>query len=71
MDEDDRVVEAEVALLDRQREAVIVGIRARLDEPGAEECRDCGEEIDEARRKAMPSAVRCVRCQGLFERRGK
>lgn len=32
-------------------------------------CIDCGEEIEPARRKAKPDAVRCVDCQGKWERR--
>ena len=27
-------------------------------------CEDCGEEIPEARRRAVPGVRRCVRCQG-------
>lgn len=30
-------------------------------------CQDCGEEIPEARRKAMPGCTRCVGCQGQHE----
>jgi phage/conjugal plasmid C-4 type zinc finger TraR family protein len=33
------------------------------------ECVDCGEDIDAARRKALPSAVRCMRCQEEAETR--
>ena len=32
-------------------------------------CEDCGEEIEEARLKAMPFAVRCIDCQTKKERR--
>ena len=31
-------------------------------------CVDCGDEIDPARREAMPSAVRCLPCQSDAER---
>ena len=34
----------------------------------AAECEDCGEEIPEARRKAMPGVYQCVRCRELFEK---
>jgi phage/conjugal plasmid C-4 type zinc finger TraR family protein len=30
-------------------------------------CVDCGVEIGEERRRALPSAVRCVTCQGSWE----
>jgi len=32
------------------------------------ECIDCGEEIDPARLRAKPDAVRCIDCQTKFER---
>jgi phage/conjugal plasmid C-4 type zinc finger TraR family protein len=31
------------------------------------ECIDCGEEIPEARRLAVPGCTRCVECQADFE----
>lgn len=36
---------------------------------GADECQDCGEPIEAARREAAPFAVRCVPCQAAVERR--
>ncbi len=30
-------------------------------------CEDCGEEIPEARRKAVPGCRRCIDCQTLHE----
>ena len=33
----------------------------------ATECRDCGDNIPEARRQAAPGTQRCVKCQGAFE----
>ena len=44
-------------------------VQARLQGQGAEFCVDCDEEIPAARRKAYPSAVCCVECQSLRERR--
>lgn len=44
-------------------------VQARLQGQGAEECEDCGIDIPAARRKAYPSAVCCVECQSLRERR--
>lgn len=32
------------------------------------DCIDCGDEIDEDRRRCMPSAKRCFLCQNLYER---
>jgi phage/conjugal plasmid C-4 type zinc finger TraR family protein len=33
-----------------------------------EECAECGEEIPEARRKAIQGCMLCVHCQALEER---
>jgi phage/conjugal plasmid C-4 type zinc finger TraR family protein len=71
MEDDDNAVAASEALIERQTETAIAGIRASLEEAGTDACIVCGEEIEEARREALPSATRCVGCQGLFERRGK
>jgi phage/conjugal plasmid C-4 type zinc finger TraR family protein len=38
-------------------------------EPSAEECEECGDEIPEARRLAMPGCKLCVFCKEIFERR--
>ena len=32
-------------------------------------CDDCGEEIPKDRLKAVPGAIRCIRCQSKSERR--
>jgi phage/conjugal plasmid C-4 type zinc finger TraR family protein len=44
---------------------------AQLDAPGNERCADCHEPIPPARRRALPSAHRCVECQAFFERIGR
>lgn len=33
-------------------------------------CCDCGERIDARRLRALPSAIRCLPCQGRLERVG-
>lgn len=66
MDEIDQAQRREAAYiaeqLDRQRSS------AALDAPGNELCADCGEPIPEQRRRALPSAIRCVDCQAFAER---
>jgi len=42
--------------------------RVHEDAAGAEICADCGAEIPLERRRAVPSAIRCVVCQAYFER---
>lgn len=34
-----------------------------------EECEDCGDEIPQARRKAVPGVTKCIYCQERSERR--
>lgn len=42
--------------------------RARLPTgPGEIHCQDCGDEIPEARRRAMPGARTCVACQSAHD----
>lgn len=41
---------------------------ARLSEGSYGVCEDCGQKIPEARLEAEPTALRCVRCQDLYER---
>ena len=36
--------------------------------PSLLECEDCGAEIPEARRKALPGVRLCVKCQAKIER---
>jgi phage/conjugal plasmid C-4 type zinc finger TraR family protein len=46
-------------------------MRARASMPSGEgrtHCVDCGEEIPEARRRAMPGALTCVPCQSSHDR---
>jgi len=57
------------------REAAYLGdrlaaqrLKAALDAPGTAECADCGDPIPKARRRALPSAIRCLNCQEYFER---
>jgi phage/conjugal plasmid C-4 type zinc finger TraR family protein len=57
----------EGAVLDQIDDTITDGIltaRARLPSgDGAERCDECGDEIPEARRKALPGARTCVGCQ--------
>ncbi len=55
------------AVLDQIEDTVSDGVRAaRARMPvgeGSAECVECGEEIPEARRKAIPGVHTCVACQ--------
>lgn len=51
----------------RRRARGIDAARQTLSREGEQFCRDCGEEIPEQRRAALPSATRCIVCQSEFE----
>lgn len=44
---------------------------AELSQQGSEICADCHDEIPLERRRAMPSAIRCIGCQEFAERLGR
>lgn len=46
-------------------------IRESLLGDGQDECEDCLAIIPEARRTAMPNAIRCAPCQGVLEAKGR
>jgi len=41
--------------------------RNRPTGPAATHCEDCGDEIPEARRRAVPGCRRCIDCQTFHE----
>ena len=51
----------------------VAAVRRQLErqaaEPSAEECEECGDEIPEARRLAVPGCKLCVFCKEKQERR--
>ena len=49
-------------------EKAIQSVRANTYQgESALECVECGDEIPEARRKALPGVKRCVECQSRYE----
>lgn len=68
--------ESDIALAiereDNMRDRTIRSIQAAILIDGGSEvldCEDCGDEIPEARRRAIPSTRRCITCQTRAERR--
>ena len=49
-----------------ERDAALAN-RIHYEPNAATECEECGREIGEARKKAMPSATLCIRCQSKKE----
>ncbi|MFV0642935.1 MAG: TraR/DksA C4-type zinc finger protein [Sphingomonadaceae bacterium] len=64
----ERQIEAGIAAEDAARAREIARIRAQMVLKGDEYCMDCGDEIGTERRAALPSAMRCIACQNIFER---
>ncbi|WP_457812940.1 TraR/DksA C4-type zinc finger protein [Sinorhizobium meliloti] len=54
--------------VEQEKEAAITAARSALAGHGLNECEECGKPIGEARRRAMPSATRCILCQDTHER---
>lgn len=53
---------------ERSRDIALSKVVGALKGQGREDCEDCGEDIPDERRKAVPSATRCIGCQQRFER---
>ncbi|MBK8157972.1 MAG: TraR/DksA C4-type zinc finger protein [Rhodospirillaceae bacterium] len=66
-DEMDQVQRLNEFHRDRALEAQQRRVRVDAAEPGRKDCRDCGETIPAARRRAQPNARRCRSCQDDFE----
>jgi len=56
---------------EQQRELALAQVLRRVRAAGESltHCIDCGVDIAEARRQAVPGCQRCVDCQAIFERR--
>ncbi len=61
------------AVQDQIDDTVMDGVlraRAQMPSGGAEtHCRECGEEIPEARRRVLPGVRTCVECQSVRDAR--
>jgi len=58
-------------LREEQQRAEALACRVQYQGESAHECGDCGSEIPEARRKAVPGCQLCIECQSRQEvRRG-
>lgn len=52
---------------ERERDASIARVTAKLDGDSESQCIDCGAEIPAQRRNAVPGVKRCIDCQEDFE----
>lgn len=60
-------MDAIVERIEEQR-AIDIAAARTPSRPGSLTCEDCDAVIPEARRAAMPSATRCIRCQEEMEK---
>jgi phage/conjugal plasmid C-4 type zinc finger TraR family protein len=65
------IVDEAAVVIERVRSEGVRRVAAALATEGEAECIGCGEEIEPARRAAMPSATRCIVCQGRVEARDR
>jgi phage/conjugal plasmid C-4 type zinc finger TraR family protein len=64
---DEKYLEQASRQEEKQREAAMRNVQARLEGDGQSDCKDCGEPIPCDRREAVPGANRCIKCQSTFE----
>lgn len=64
------IVDLNLAEIDRDADELrrIDTALVRLSEGSYGSCEDCGQRIPEARLEAEPTALRCIRCQELYEK---
>lgn len=67
MDDIDRYTQLEHDMVERQLREVRNSVTESGMLMGVEFCEDCDAEIPMARRKAIPSTIRCVSCQEEYE----
>ncbi len=68
----ERQYETAALFAEREREAAIARRKkiASQSVRGDGICIECDRSIPEARLKASPGAIRCIECQGEYERQG-
>ncbi len=64
---DEKYHEQAAQLAQNRCEDALKAAHNALAQPGQANCEHCGAAIPEQRRLAMPSAIRCVRCQQNYE----
>ena len=60
-------------LMERRMQAALANrpVWIGLDPAANPECEDCGHEIPQARRDALPWVATCIECQSIREQRGR
>lgn len=65
MDDADRATDLELERVQKRLSSITHQLKQL---PEDDFCIECGDEIGEERRRAMPNSVRCITCQDLLER---
>ena len=65
------IIDNASTLEDLQRDAALSMHRLNHSAVSATHCEECGDKLQDARRKAYPGCTMCVSCQGEMELRKK
>ncbi|HHT2661223.1 TPA: TraR/DksA family transcriptional regulator [Citrobacter freundii] len=65
------IIDQVSALEEMMRDHAIQAHRLNRNAVSAEHCAECGEDIPEPRRAAVPGCQTCAECQGVIELRNK
>ncbi|ELK6102007.1 TraR/DksA family transcriptional regulator [Citrobacter freundii] len=65
------IIDNASTLEDLQREAALSMHRLNHSAVSATHCEECGDKLQDARRKAYPGCTMCVSCQDDAERRNR
>ncbi|MFB4504340.1 TraR/DksA family transcriptional regulator [Enterobacter hormaechei subsp. xiangfangensis] len=65
------IIDTAAEIEELQRNAALSAHRLNRNAVSAEHCVDCGDDIPEQRRAAVPGCQTCAECQGVIELRSK
>ncbi|MDV0595915.1 MULTISPECIES: TraR/DksA family transcriptional regulator [unclassified Enterobacter] len=65
------IIDTAAEIEELQRNAALSAHRIDRNAVSSEHCAECGEDIPEPRRAAVPGCQTCAECQGVIELRNK
>ncbi|HFN3648897.1 TraR/DksA family transcriptional regulator [Enterobacter hormaechei] len=65
------IIDTAAEIEELQRNAALSAHRVNRNAVSAGRCEECGEDIPEPRRAAVPGCQTCAECQGVIELRKK
>ncbi|HCP3273852.1 TPA: TraR/DksA family transcriptional regulator [Escherichia coli] len=65
------IIDTAAEIEELQRNAALSSHRLNRNAVSAEHCEECGEDIPEPRRAAVPGCQTCAECQRVKEKRSK